>query len=320
MRYRNWRYDSGRAFIGRAAVPVVSVGNVTLGGTGKTPFVAWLARWFRCRDVRVSLISRGYGAEQGSHNDEARELEQQLPDVPHLQNADRLAAAQVAVEELETQLILLDDAFQHRRIARDLDIVLLDALEPSGFGHVFPRGALREPLTGLGRAHVIALSRANAVEPAERRRIRDLAKRFSPAALWIELAQSPIGLLNARGDRRPLETLAGKKLAAFCGIGNPAGFRHTLAQAQADVAAFKEFPDHHGYTRDDIAALAKWSAAAGVAELVCTHKDLVKLEVQHISNCPLWAVEIGLEIAEGKAAFEAILDRVAGTAKTIGAA
>ena len=130
-------------------MPVISVGNITTGGTGKTPMVAWLARWFRNQDVRVALVSRGYRAEAEGQNDEARELATLLPDVPHLQNPDRVAAARIAIDELETQLIILDDGFQHRRIHRDLEIVLIDALQPFGFGHVLPRGLLREPLRGL---------------------------------------------------------------------------------------------------------------------------------------------------------------------------
>src|SRR5262249_6755218 len=160
MRTRNLWYNLGQSS-SRVEAKVISVGNLTLGGTGKTPMVEWLGRWFRKRGVRVAIVSRGYGAEDGVLNDEALELEQKLPDVPHLQNADRVAASRVAIEEFASQVILLDDAFQHRRIARDLDIVLLDALEPFGFDHVFPRGTLREPLEGLARASFVVLTRAD---------------------------------------------------------------------------------------------------------------------------------------------------------------
>ncbi|HWA99925.1 MAG TPA: tetraacyldisaccharide 4'-kinase, partial [Pirellulales bacterium] len=145
MRIRNWRYDRGHARIEHVQAPVVCVGNLTLGGTGKTPLVAWIARWLRAHELRVTIVSRGYAAEAGARNDEALELEQRLPDVPHVQNADRAAAARMAIEEFEAQVIVLDDGFQHRRLARDLDIVLLDAADPWGSGYVFPRGMLREP-------------------------------------------------------------------------------------------------------------------------------------------------------------------------------
>jgi len=227
------------------SVPVVSVGNLTLGGTGKTPLVEWIARWFRKRNVRVSIVSRGYGAEDGGRNDEARELEQKLPDVPHVQNADRVAAAKIAIEELETQLILLDDGFQHRRIGRDLDIVLLDALEPFGFEHVFPRGTLREPLRGLRRAGAVILSRADMLEPAEREKIRRRVEQLAPKAAWAEIRHAPLELLSVGGQVKPIDELCKVKIAAFCGVGNPAGFRHTLESCGFDMAGFREFPDHH---------------------------------------------------------------------------
>ena len=194
MRVRNLRYNLTR-YVHVADVPVISVGNLTLGGTGKTPLVAWIARWLRQRDVRVTIVSRGYGAERGEPNDEALELEQRLPDVPHLQNADRVAAAHTAIEEFDCQVVVLDDGFQHRRLARDLDIVLLDACEPFGFGHVFPRGLLREPISGLKRADVVVLSRADMVDPERRAQIRHEVGRYAPHA---SLGRSASALARSR--------------------------------------------------------------------------------------------------------------------------
>ncbi len=157
---RNRRYDRGAHLTHRAGVPVISVGNLTLGGTGKTPMVKWLAQRLQNSGVRVAIVSRGYGAANGAPNDEAMELAAALPNVPHIQSRDRVAAAARAIQGFHSQVLLLDDGFQHRRLARDLDIVLLDALEPFGFEHVFPRGTLREPLAGLRRADFVCLSRA----------------------------------------------------------------------------------------------------------------------------------------------------------------
>src|SRR5262249_3767146 len=123
VRLRNWLYDRGWKKVVRAPVPVVRVGNLTLGGTGKTPCVRYVARFYRQRDLRVAILSRGYGSTQG-RNDEALVLEENLPDVPHLQGADRAALAATAVEELESEVLVLDDGFQHRRLARNLDLVL----------------------------------------------------------------------------------------------------------------------------------------------------------------------------------------------------
>ena len=159
VRLRNYRYDRGHATIKRVGVPVISVGNLTMGGTGKTPMVKWIARWFSSHHLRVALVSRGYGSSNGQLNDEARELAAVLPHVPHVQNPDRVAAAQEACRRFDAQVIVADDAFQHRRLARDLDIVLIDACEPFGFGHIFPRGTLREPVQGPTAGRILSVSR-----------------------------------------------------------------------------------------------------------------------------------------------------------------
>ncbi|MHB8897190.1 MAG: tetraacyldisaccharide 4'-kinase [Thermoguttaceae bacterium] len=310
--WRNRRYDRGGNRVHKVGVPVISVGNLTLGGTGKTPMVAWVARRLRDLAVRVTLISRGYGAEAGSRNDEAVELERRLPDVPHLQDPDRLAAAAIAIEELGCQVILLDDAFQHRRIHRDLDIVLLDALEPFGFDRVFPRGTLREPLRGLRRAHALVLTRADMIDRHQRDAIRRRAAEFAPDAPWSEVVHAPQSLLAADGAAESLDRLHGLPLAAFCGIGNPAGFRHTLDRCGYEVAGFKEFSDHHRYTRGDIDALAHWAADTGARAVVCTAKDLVKIGLTHLGTLPLHALTIGMEFLEGE---EEIASRLATLAR-----
>jgi len=307
VRWRNWRYDSGRRAIHRMPVPVVSVGNLTLGGTGKTPMVEWLARWFRLRGVRIAVVSRGYGAEAGALNDEAAELEQLLPDVPQVQNPDRVAGAAMAVEELGCQLVLLDDAFQHRRIARDLDIVLLDALEPFGFGHVVPRGTLREPAAGLGRAQVVVLSRCDLVSPERREEIRSRAARYAPAAVWAETAHAPQGLGNHSGQQAPLDCLVDLPVAAFCGVGNPAAFRRTLELCGYRVIGFREFADHYRYARADIESLTAWAKELDAAAVLCTRKDLVKLGVDRLGRQPLWALRIATEFRRGQPEVEPLL-------------
>ena len=305
--YRNRRFERPDA-VERVDVPVISVGNLTVGGTGKTPLVQWLARWFRKQGVRVALVSRGYGAEEGSRNDEALQLEQTLPDVPHVQDADRVAAARLAVDEFATQLIVLDDGFQHRRLHRDLDIVLLDALAPFGYEHLLPRGLLREPVASLRRAQVVALSRRDMVEQAERERIRQVALRWAPDAVWVEAVHRPQRLLAADGASRDLDTFRDQPVAAFCGIGNPAAFEHTLASCGYQIAAVRHFPDHHAYSRQDVEALAAWAQSLpGVCALLCTHKDLVKLGVGAIGGVPLWAIAIELEVVLGEKELEAKL-------------
>lgn len=308
---RNRRYDSGRAEIVRVSVPVISVGNLTLGGTGKTPLVAWLARWFRDRGVRVSLISRGYGAKSAAGNDELKELAQRLPDVPHLQDADRPAAARIAIEELETQLILLDDGFQHRRLARDLDIVLIDATEPFGYERLFPRGMLREPISALARADIVALTRCNLVTSERRNELRRRVAAVAPQATWAEVAQRPHRLRTASGTERPLDTLPAGGVLAFCGIGNPAAFRQTLEQLHWPLVDLRIFPDHCDYDPAAIAGLQQWAAAhPGAGAIVCTHKDLVKIGVDRLGPLPLLALTLEMDFERGRDEVEAKLQRL----------
>lgn len=305
--FRNWRFNSGARASTKVGVPVISVGNLTVGGTGKTPMVEYLAKFFRQCELRVAIISRGYGAEDGAVNDEALELEQKLPDVPHLQNPNRVEAAQIAIEELETQVILLDDAFQHRQIARDLDIVLLDALEPFGYGHLLPRGTLREPIAGLARADVVVLTRAELLSTDERAALRQRVERYRRDVIWAEATHAPQTLLSSTGEQAPITSLARQRVAAFCGIGNPAGFRHTIAACGYDLVELREFPDHHLYSSEDVQSLKDWADKLDVAAVLCTCKDMVKLSLPRMGRRPLWAISIGMELTSGSTALEARL-------------
>ena len=307
---RNRAYDHGVLHVHRVDVPVVSVGNLTLGGTGKTPMVAWLADWFGQRSIRVTLISRGYGAEPERPNDEAEELALRMPHIPHIQNPNRHQAARLAIDQHHCQLIVLDDGFQHRRLARDLDIVLLDAVEPFGYLHVFPRGMLREPLEGLSRADVIGLSRADMVDVPTRAAVRDAVGKMAPAATWCELMHAPRELVNAEGHTAPLEMLAGRRVAAFCGLGNPAGFHHTLQHCGYDVVALRDFADHHTFQPTDIESLAQWAVDSGADAVVCTQKDLVKIQACQLGQKALWAVSIDLKLIGGSNELHSRLEQL----------
>lgn len=310
VRRRNLRFDTGRAEIVRVGVPVVSVGNLTLGGTGKTPAVEWIVRWFLDRGIRAGIVSRGYGAADGAPNDEARELAARLPDLPHVQNRDRVAAAREAIDRCGCRAIVMDDGFQHRRLARDLDIVLLDATEPFGFDHVFPRGTLREPIESLRRAHVAVLTRSDLVSAERREEIRRRALAVAPQLDWIESTHAARELVNATGERRELDWLAGRRVAAFCGIGNPAAFERTLRGCGAHVVAFRALADHFDYTQTDNAGhsvasqLGRWAKSSDAEALVATCKDLAKLSFTELDSVPLWALAIGLEITANQELLE----------------
>lgn len=297
---RNTGYDRGWLASSRAAVPVVSVGNITLGGTGKTPMVEWVARWYRGRGVRVAVLSRGYRRDGGGGvNDEAMVLEENLPDVPHLQDPDRAKIAGVAVEELESEVLVLDDGFQHRRLARDLDVVLLDALEPFGLGRLFPRGLLREPTRSLKRAGLVVLTRADLVSSDALREIKDRAERGAGPLKWVVTRHAPVELIGEGIEPETLERLKGRKVAAFCGIGNPDGFERTIKTLCGDVFGFRAFPDHHAYHASDVADLSRWVVGLGADLALTTQKDFVKLRAASLGGVPLRALRIGLDVIEG---------------------
>jgi tetraacyldisaccharide 4'-kinase len=305
VRLRNRLYDRGWKRIKRAPVPVVSVGNLTLGGTGKTPCVEYVAEFYRRLELLVAVLSRGYGAAQGQ-NDEALLLEMNLPDVPHYQGPDRVALAAAAVEQSESEVLVLDDGFQHRRLGRTLDVVLIDATAPWGHGYLFPRGLLREPPRGLARAGVVVLTRCDQVEPAALARLRAEVARLAPAAALAETTHRPVEWVNAEGATAPLESILHRPLAAFCGIGNPEAFRRTLTALGATVGAFRTYPDHHAYARTDVEDLRSWArqqATEGV--VVTTQKDMVKLPLTRIGERELWALRIRLHFLAG----QELLDR-----------
>lgn len=300
MDLRNRLYEHGWKRSHRAPVAVVSVGNLTLGGTGKTPCVEYVARLFRKQDLRVAILSRGYGSGEG-RNDEALVLEENLPDVPHLQGADRVGLARTAVEELESEVLVLDDGFQHRRLQRDLDLVLIDTTNPWGYGYLFPRGLLRESLRSLRRASVVLLTRCDQVDERMRMRIQESIASHAPNAPVALTTHQPIELRNSEQQTAPLETLKTRPVAAFCGIGNPQAFRQTLIDLGGAICDFRIFPDHHAYTRADMEGLWGWAERqASDCIVLTTEKDLVKLRLAKLAGRALWALRICLHIEAGQ--------------------
>ncbi len=321
VRARNRAYDQGRREVRRATVPVISVGNLTAGGTGKTPMVAWLAEQLKDR-CRVAILSQGYGRDKRSGvDDENLMLARMAPDAALVVNADRVAGAEEAVGVHGAEVLILDDGFQHRRLARDLDIVLVDAVQPFGGGRLLPRGLLREPPGELKRADFIVLTRSDLVGPGRIGRIRGEFRRYA-GGVPIALAEHrPTGLrrVDAAGDAEgdvalegdapaeggvplggdiPLRGLREGRWAAFCGIGNPEGFRRTLEQLGAQLVRFDGFPDHYRYAEAELRELVERAAAAGCEGVLTTEKDATKvgrlLAGQRL--IPVLALRVGMEI------------------------
>ena len=305
---RNSLYDKqilpGRQF----SVPIISVGNLTLGGTGKSPMVAWLCRFFLERNQRPGLVSRGYGRGTNEGNDEFMEMSRHFPNVPHLQHPNRSRAIQQLLQTEQIDLIILDDAFQHRQVKRDIDLVLLDATAPFGFEHIFPRGTLRESLGSLRRADIALLTRSDLVSEADRQAIRQRVLSMSPKIVWGETVHVPTSLISLETfHAEPIESICGQSALAFCGIGNPAAFRKTLERCGVNVEKFIPFPDHYRYTPHDADKLVRAAKELGTDSILCTMKDLVKLNRSEFAGLPLRAVSIEIQITVGKSA---VIDRL----------
>lgn len=305
VRIRNLTFDLGLRKPFHAAVPVISIGNVTVGGTGKTPIVEMIARWCRKEEFRVTILSRGYGASDGP-NDEALLLEENLPDVPHLQGAKRAELAKIAFEELESEVLILDDGMQHRQLARDIEIVLVDATDPFGGGWLLPGGLLREPTSSLRRANVIIITRIDAVAREVVTQIQSRLKRIAPQTPIITTKFVPTQFLREGEPAIPVAELRGKRVVSFCGIGNPNSFEKMIESLGANVAERRTFPDHYAYERKDVVDLAAWIRQSAPDVVVTTQKDAVKLRLSSIGDVPLWALRIETVIEQG----ESILDRL----------
>ena len=236
IRNRRFDQDQGQRIL-KAEIPVISVGNLTTGGTGKTPMVIFVAQFLRSLGKRVVIVSRGYQGSQHANtgrNDEALEMEIRLPDVPHMQDPDRIRMIQVATEELMSEVAVLDDGFQHRQAHRDLDIVLIDATEPFGFGRLLPRGLLREPIESLARADVVVITRCQLADQTSISNIEKRIRAVHSDVLIVKAETVTRRWLQYDGSETAIDGLK-VPVFAFCGIGNPAGFAGTLGRLGVDV-------------------------------------------------------------------------------------
>ena len=316
VRSRNCLYDCGCRKAHRATRPVISVGNITAGGTGKTPLAAWLVQMLRSEGRRPAILSRGYGRDPSSGLDDENQLLASLaPGVPVVIDPDRVRGAARAIQEHGADVLVLDDGFQHRRLARNLDIVLIDALCPFGGGRLLPRGLLREPLSGLRRADFIVLTRSDQVPPERTAEIRKQLARRAPGTSIAFAVHRPTGLreLSYPPKDHPLDELKEGQWLAFCGIGNPEAFRLTLEGLGARLQGLTAFPDHHRYRATDVEGLLSAASDLGCRGLVTTEKDAIKVSplVPAATPLPVLALQVRMELIEGREALqERLLSRL----------
>ncbi len=286
MALRRWWYlAAGR----RVEVPVVSVGNLTVGGTGKTPLVAFLARRLVQSAQRPAIVSRGYGRPTGGVGDETAALRSELPEtVIQVEAPNRYGAILDLLRDRAVSVILLDDGFQHLRLRRDLDILAIDATNPFGYGHLLPRGLLREPIGQVRRAGVVVITRYDLVEPAALEQIEGrIRSHLRKGALLLHASHQPTGFCpKGATAAMAAESLAGQSVLAFCGLGNPQAFYSTLRRLGADVRATRDYPDHHPYTTSDVDDLLTEARQLGVRYVVTTTKDYAKVAADNMAK--LW--------------------------------
>ncbi|PKN60222.1 MAG: tetraacyldisaccharide 4'-kinase [Deltaproteobacteria bacterium HGW-Deltaproteobacteria-11] len=315
---RRLLFDRGFFKQHKTAVAVISVGNLTVGGTGKTPMVIMLAKHLQAKGYRPAVLSRGYGSKATSPVNIVSDGEKILMDgaeagdepvliaisakgVPVLTGAERIVTAATAVERLSADVLILDDGFQHRQIARNIDIVLLDSANPFGNGFLFPAGPLREPLNALKRADMIVVTDSFDDAGQMPRSIPGIP----PGMPLFRATRRPRGLRRGGTDQPvPLDHLQGARICAFSGIGAPDSFRQTLTRLGADVVRFLSFPDHHCYDMEDLARIQKESARAETSVIVTTEKDGVHLEAFPFFLEKVLLLGIAMEIVSGAEVFE----------------
>jgi len=277
MRLRNRMYDAGILTARPLGRPTISVGNLTTGGTGKTPIVQWLCRRLAAAGQRPAILLRGYKSTSHGISDEQALLAEL--NVPVIADPDRRRGAAAALAQRpQTTLFILDDGMQHRRVRRDFELALIHAAEPFGFGRVFPRGLLREPLSAIRRAHAVLITHANEVDPAA---IAAIAATIHSNTQDLPIFQCDHVIQTLRpasGESMPIQNLSGKRYFAFCGIGRPAGFFRQLANCGGTCAGTNEFDDHHDYSASDVSQIVQAAASANAEMLITTAKDWVKLE------------------------------------------
>jgi tetraacyldisaccharide 4'-kinase len=323
VRTRNAAFDAALLPARRLPCRVLCVGNLTTGGTGKTPTVLWLAGQLAAAGERVAVLSRGYGRRgdgiavvsdpEGVRlawpeaGDEAFLLARGLPGVPVIVGADRVAAGRLAIARFDAKTLVLDDGFQHRRLRRDVDLVLLDGADPFGGGNLLPRGLLREPMQGLARAHAVLVTRAETV--TDRAALAARIGGLAPGRPVAFATHRPVGLLQVPdgGQTPALERLQGRAVAAVSGIAGPEGFHRALERLGAHLAARLVYPDHHPFSPSDVRHFLEAARAAGAEWIVTTEKDAVRLAGESPRPLPIYALRIRIEIEEGRQALAAAL-------------
>lgn len=295
----------------KISCPVISVGNLSLGGTGKTPTVIQVVQLLRRNNRRPVVVSRGYGRQDETEiivvsdgrsvlvdtqtgGDEPVMIGSKLPGIPVVVGSRRYQAALLALQRFSPDVVVLDDGFQHIQLRRDLDIVLLDAGNPFGNGKLFPAGILREPINALKRAHAVLITKTDVATDVGK--LKETIRQHTRARIFTS-RQVPVDLIDYRNsDIKPLTVLRGSKVLALSGIARPDSFTSMLRSLGADIVAACTYRDHFDYQRSDLAAVFQKAADEKISMIVTTEKDAIRLKKLHAEG--VWALRIELTVAE----------------------
>ena len=318
-------YRTGLFSVSKLTVPVISVGNITTGGTGKTPLVEWVCRTIANNDDRtrtkICVLTRGYGranpdtqvlvsngtevlADAREAGDEPALLANNLLGIAAVvANPNRVAAGEWAIKNLDAKAVVLDDGFQHLRLARDLDIVAIDATNPFGDGDLLPYGRLREAVSGLARASAVVITRSDQVDNQVDNiaTIKQAVRNLAGSAAIFTSRMVTWRFRSITGEEVDKDTVVSQPLAAFCGVGNPASFFTHLQREGCNLVCSRRFVDHHRYTQSDVDALIDEATVRGAKSLVTTAKDAIKLtSLQFRMPCYVLEIRISIDDIDGE--------------------
>ncbi len=284
VRIRNFGYNTGWLKTHPAPIPTISVGNLTTGGTGKTPLVIWIVKYLRNQGLSTAVLTRGYKTEPGKISDEPAILAKSCHGAEIIVDPDRVRGMQKAVRH-QCKAAVMDDGFQHRRLGRNLDILTIDATCPFGFDRLLPAGFLREPVTSLKRAHLVVLTRCDQVAPEKLAKITDRIKTIKPDIPVLKtMHTNPFIRIHRKGEF-PIKDFRDRKVLAFCGIGNPKSFIERIEALELNLVGKRVFNDHFNYRPSDISKILDHAGLVDADLILTTQKDWVKTALLMERNC-----------------------------------
>ena len=286
VRLRNFLYSNGMLKVHHVDAAVICVGNITTGGTGKTPLVVWLCNLvtqnskLKTQNCKFAILTRGYKAraqENADLKDEIAILAESCPEAQVIVNPDRVAGAAEAIEKHAAKVLIMDDGFQHRRLARNLDIAAIDATQPFGYGRMLPAGLLREPVSSLNRAGAVVITRCDQVTQTQLSELEQKLRAINPGMIIARSIHAPVNAKSTNNKEISIEQLKGKKVFSFCGIGNPDAFLNTIKNLGAELAGSKIYDDHYHYTDASLAEISEQAKELGAHLILTTQKDWTKV-------------------------------------------